>query len=144
MAITFYIIAFVVIFTKWPAGHGKELRGPSVPLGSRVEDPCSSLFPKFFLHKVGYHILHLSVFQTQTKGLIAAIREGRIDLLSLLALFLTKRNHRIQRTTNLECYLFTWYENSRTLNLKGWTNFAACEVQRARHVNNKSIASFAL
>jgi len=37
--ITFYFIAFVVIFPKWPAGHGKELRGPTVARGPCVEDP---------------------------------------------------------------------------------------------------------
>jgi len=33
--ITFCLNAFVVIFSKWPAGHGKELCGPSV-----VRGPC--------------------------------------------------------------------------------------------------------
>jgi hypothetical protein len=34
-------LAFVVIFSKQPAGHGKGLRGPHVARGPRVEDPCS-------------------------------------------------------------------------------------------------------
>jgi hypothetical protein len=32
-------LAFVVILSKLPAGHGKGLRGPHVVRGPRVEDP---------------------------------------------------------------------------------------------------------
>jgi hypothetical protein len=32
-------IAFLVIFSTRPAGHGKGLRGPHVARGPRVEDP---------------------------------------------------------------------------------------------------------
>jgi hypothetical protein len=37
-------LGFVVIFSKWPAGHGKGLHGPHVAHGPRVEDPCRTIW----------------------------------------------------------------------------------------------------
>jgi hypothetical protein len=47
-------LAFVVIFSKRPAGHGKGLRGPHVARGPRVEDPCSTSFSDY--EKIIYNL----------------------------------------------------------------------------------------